>query len=46
MPWNFQMGVRDDGRAFSDGRSSMLAEHDPKLVRRMVRNYVNSLRPS
>jgi hypothetical protein len=37
------MGVHDDGRVL-DGRAKFDArQHDPNLVRRMVRNYVKLL---
>jgi amino acid adenylation domain-containing protein len=43
MPWNFQMGVHDHGRVF-DGRAKFDAcQHDPNLVRKMVRSYVRLL---
>ncbi len=43
MPWNFQMGVHDGGCAFSGRAKFDACQHDPHLVRRMVRNYVRLL---
>ncbi len=43
MPWNFQLGVHDGGRIFSGRAKFDACQHDPHLVRRMVRNYVRLL---
>ncbi|HEY5954559.1 MAG TPA: amino acid adenylation domain-containing protein, partial [Terrimicrobiaceae bacterium] len=43
MPWNFQLGVHDGGRSFSGRAKFDACQHDPHLVRRMVRNYVRFL---
>jgi hypothetical protein len=43
MPWGFQMLIRDDATAFSGWLKFDARRYDPRLVRRMLRNYIKLL---